>query len=194
MSVLDPPAETPFADFLRSWSDAHVARWLADIRCSVHADAFREHDIRGDILLELDHDTLLREMSISSVGDRLRIVNAVKALRLRCAARTAAPSPNGLHSRQGSHDSNRDHSPSSRGPKRLDNNRPAPLVLPPSASRPDLPRLIREPHATANLVRPLPLPAPPSGSPSGAIRRRSGPRKPSDPAQSRNASAGKSSA
>ncbi|KAF8121956.1 Pkinase-domain-containing protein [Boletus edulis] len=181
--ILDPPSGTSFnAEFLKSWSDTHVAKWLADIRCSVHADTFKGHDIRGDILLELDQDTL-REMSISSVGDRLRILNAVKTLRLKCAARIASPNvslpharnltldgpsnQNGLqasHSRENSRDSNsRDQSPSSRATKRLDNNRPAPLVLAPNSSRPDLPRLIREPYSgdsarAASLIRPLPQP------------------------------------
>lgn len=172
--AMDPPPGTPFPDFLKSWSDAHVAKWLGDIKCSAHADIFKEHDIRGDILLELDHDTL-KEMSISSVGDRLRIINAVKALRLKCASRPAnpphvrshltdaPPKQNGVHSRQGSRDSNaRDQSPSSRAPKRLENNRPAPLVLPPNSSRPDLPRLIREPYSGDSaraVIRPLPQPA-----------------------------------
>ncbi|KAG6370092.1 Pkinase-domain-containing protein [Boletus reticuloceps] len=181
--ILDPPSGTSFnADFLKSWSDTHVAKWLADIRCSVHADTFKGHDIRGDILLELDQDTL-REMSISSVGDRLRILNAVKTLRLKCAPRIASPNvslphprnltldgpskQNGIqasHSRENSRDSNtRDQSPSSRATKRLDNNRPAPLVLAPNSSRPDLPRLIREPYSgdsarAASLIRPLPQP------------------------------------
>ena len=187
--MLEPPSGTPFPDFLKSWSDNHVARWLADIKCSPHADTFREHDIRGDILLELDHHTL-KEMSISSVGDRLRILGAVKSLRLKCAARPArsvsqvrydAPlKQNGVHSREGSRDSNaRDQSPTSRSQKRLDNNRPAPLVLPPNSSRPDLPRLIREPHSgdsasgrAAQPIRPLPQPAngssPASASSNGA--------------------------
>ncbi|KAF8550286.1 Pkinase-domain-containing protein [Imleria badia] len=168
---LEPPPGSLWPGFLRSWSDAHVAKWLADIKCSTYADTFKEHDIRGDILLELDHDTL-KEMSISSVGDRLRIVNAVKALRLKCTTRfaharshsDAPPKQNGVHSREGSRDSlARDQSPSSRGPKRLENNRPAPLVLPPNSSRPDLPRLIREPcsgdSARVAVIRPLPQPA-----------------------------------
>ncbi|KAI9574235.1 Pkinase-domain-containing protein [Boletus coccyginus] len=174
---LEPPNATPFPDFLRSWSDAHVAIWLSNIKCSAHASTFSAHDIRGDILLELDHDTL-KEMSISTVGDRLRIIHAVKLLRLKCArSHNDPPKQNGFHSRDSSRDSNaRDHSPSSRGPKRLDNNRPAPLVLPPNPSRPDLPRLIREPHSgdsarTTPLVRPLPQPANgaspgPNGAPS----------------------------
>lgn len=166
---LDPPPGTPFADFLKSWSDTHVARWLSDIKCPTHADIFKEHDIRGDILLELDYVTL-KEMSISSVGDRLRIINAVKSLRLKCAA---VPILNGTHSRDSSHDSTaRD-----RGTKRLDNNRPAPLVLSPPSSRPDLPRLIRDPYSTDStrqlpLIRPLPQPSnsPPSSTPSATSR------------------------
>ncbi|KAG9318895.1 Pkinase-domain-containing protein [Chiua virens] len=88
-ATLDPPPGTPFPDFLKSWSDIHVAKWLSDIKCTPHVDIFKEHDIRGDILLELDHDTL-KEMSISSVGDRLRILNAVKTLRINQMASMAS--------------------------------------------------------------------------------------------------------
>ncbi|KIJ68913.1 hypothetical protein HYDPIDRAFT_23789 [Hydnomerulius pinastri MD-312] len=195
-NILDPPGGTSFTDYLKAWSDTHVAKWLTDIKCSNHIETFKEHDIRGDVLLELDQDTL-KEMRITSVGDRLRIVNGVKGLRQRCSTRTSSPpvsslsqirtyfnaygetrmleSPreppraNGLHpshSRDTSRDSpTRDPSPSSRAPKRLENNRPAPLVLSPNSGRGDLPRLIREPHSGDSgrnipVIRPLPQPAP----------------------------------
>jgi mitogen-activated protein kinase kinase kinase len=196
--LLDPPNGASFIDYLRTWSDTHVARWLADIKCSAHIETFQVNDIRGDILLELDQD-MLKEMRISSVGDRLRIMTGVKALRTRCSPRTSSPpmtsisqirtyfSPYGetralespreppkvihpSHSRDNSRDSPiREPSPTSRAPKRLENNRPAPLVLSPSSGRGDLPRLIREPHSGDSArhtpaIRPLPQPVSNGGS------------------------------
>ncbi|KAJ7273745.1 hypothetical protein B0H12DRAFT_1090879 [Mycena haematopus] len=153
-SFFDPPPGTAYADFIRTWTDAHVARWLTDIKCANHAPAFRANDIRGDILLELDQTTLM-EMGVSSIGDRLRIINAVKALRQRSAARppstpvienirlarldvspdvTAAAKQDRLES-----------SPTTRlGHRRLESGRPAPLQLNQASGRNDLPRLVRE--------------------------------------------------
>ena len=71
-----------FGDIVSKWTDSQVASWLSNIRCGGHAQTFAAHDIRGDVLLELDQATL-REMGITSIGDRIRILNAVKALRVR---------------------------------------------------------------------------------------------------------------
>jgi len=88
---LELPPGMLYLDFIRSWSDNHVARWLNEIKCGIHAAAFKANDIRGDIVLELDQQ-LLKEMGITSIGDRLRIVNAVKVLRQRSASRTVTAS------------------------------------------------------------------------------------------------------
>ncbi|EIW85155.1 Pkinase-domain-containing protein [Coniophora puteana RWD-64-598 SS2] len=191
-TILDPPHGQPFADYLRTWSDSHVARWLTEIKCSAHTNKFRDNDIRGDVLLEIDQDTL-KEMGIHSVGDRLRIVNGVKALRQRCSSRSTLADPfrarllsdsgrdvpgvngvDGSHSRSSSRDDSRDSSPNSRvNARRLESVRPAPLVLSSNTARNDLPRLIREPgsgdsressRTTPPPIRPLPQPAPSSFS------------------------------
>ncbi|KAG0241960.1 ATP binding [Mortierella sp. GBA43] len=44
---------------------------------------FVEHCVRGTALLELDHYAL-KEMGVASLADRIRIITAVKALRIRC--------------------------------------------------------------------------------------------------------------
>ncbi|KIJ22804.1 hypothetical protein M422DRAFT_276706 [Sphaerobolus stellatus SS14] len=80
---LDPPVGVSFLEFLRTWNDQHVGRWLTDCKCGHHAQTFVNHDIRGDILLDLEQKTL-RDMNISSVGDRIKILNGVKALRTNC--------------------------------------------------------------------------------------------------------------
>ncbi|KAF9265418.1 Pkinase-domain-containing protein [Marasmius fiardii PR-910] len=143
-SLLDPPVGINYRDFIRTWSDSHVARWLTDIKCSIHATTFRQNDIRGDILLELDQITL-QEMGVASIGDRLRILNAVKILRQKCQA-SKSPSTTPV-----------DPSPSSStGTRsaRRPGGRPAPLTLH-ANNKDNLPALVRESPA----IRPLPNPA-----------------------------------
>ncbi|KZT26359.1 Pkinase-domain-containing protein [Neolentinus lepideus HHB14362 ss-1] len=138
---LESPSGTPFSEFIRSWSDAHVARWLTDIKCERHAPTFRENDIRGDVILELDQTTL-KEMGISSIGDRLRITNAVKTLRQKSSSRSSMFVS---HSRGNSVNGSGSYAtfPNSRGSsRRLEAARPAPLQLSGNPTRKDLPQLI----------------------------------------------------
>jgi mitogen-activated protein kinase kinase kinase len=179
----EPPPGMTYQEFLRTWSDNHVARWLADIKCGIHASTFKANDIRGDVLLELDQVTL-KEMGITSIGDRLRIVNAVKALRQKSAVKVATPPPPdqdragagdsraaGLtrepaRSDRPSHD--RSASETSLGSRlaarRLEVGRPAPLQLNSNRGN-DLPRLVRDSQGpdsartNTTSVRPLPHPA-----------------------------------
>ncbi|KAF5365591.1 hypothetical protein D9758_003321 [Tetrapyrgos nigripes] len=157
-SFFDPPPGVSYADFIRSWSDSNVARWLSDIKCANHAATFRENDIRGDILLELDQKTL-QEMGISSIGDRLRILNAVKMLRQRVASKSAGeafkPPRLNMDDVPGvGTEELPDVSPSTR----RRNARPAPLHLQPASTniraeqQPDSARL----KPGSNPIRPLP--------------------------------------
>ncbi|KZT09454.1 Pkinase-domain-containing protein [Laetiporus sulphureus 93-53] len=162
--ALEPPLGMTFAEFLRVWSDAHVARWLADIKCAHHASTFREHDIRGDVLLELDQLTL-KEMGIASVGDRLRILNAVKTLRQRCSSANVALTSIMNYPRASDHartsSMNGDINSARAHSRRLESGRPAPLHLAPAGGSPDLPRIIRDGQDASrhhNGVRPLPQP------------------------------------
>ncbi|KAL5532741.1 STE11 [Sanghuangporus sanghuang] len=97
---LEPPSGVSYADFIASWSDGHVARWLAALdphgKCAAHAGAFRAADIRGSILLDLDQPSL-KEIGVTSIGDRIRILNAVKSLRIRCSAKHAQVNGHGGH-------------------------------------------------------------------------------------------------
>ncbi|KAJ6630840.1 hypothetical protein B0H10DRAFT_1774199 [Mycena sp. CBHHK59/15] len=176
-AFFDPPPGTAYADFIRTWTDSHVARWLTDIKCANHAATFRANDIRGDILLELDQTTL-QEMGVSSIGDRLRIINAVKSLRQRSATRGSA-TPILESMRPPRLDvspeitvitkERTESSPTTRlSSRRLESGRPAPLQLSSSSNRSsDLPRLVREqqPPDSARLnpnhanIRPLPQPS-----------------------------------
>ncbi|TFK55044.1 Pkinase-domain-containing protein [Heliocybe sulcata] len=156
---LEPPSGTSFSEFISSWSDAHVARWLTDVKCERHASTFRANDIRGDVLLELDQSTL-KEMGVSSIGDRLRIINAVKALRHKSSSRASTFVS---HSRDSSINGSGSYatSPNSRHPsRRLEAGRPAPLQLSGNPVPKGLPQLIRDPNPppdSAKSTRPLPF-------------------------------------
>ncbi|TFY74156.1 hypothetical protein EWM64_g9856, partial [Hericium alpestre] len=172
--ICELPSGMKYADYIRTWNDSHVSQWLADIRCGHHTNTFKANDIRGDVLLELDQPTL-KEMGVTSVGDRLRILNGVKALRQKCAKRTDRSSFYGVsqprvlvngqekdtgHKRTGSASS-----PTSRlASRRLDAGRPAPLQLNSAAGQSNLPHLIRDsqniPDSARSIppIRPLPQP------------------------------------
>ncbi|THH17820.1 hypothetical protein EW146_g3073 [Bondarzewia mesenterica] len=173
-SFLDPPIGMKYGDFLRIWNDNHVSQWLSDTKCGHHANTFKANDIRGDVLLELDQNTL-KEMGIASIGDRLRILNAVKTLRQRCSTRSERVSIYGAtHSRMNGESRNMGHqrvgsatSPTSRlALRKLEHGRPPPLQLSSSANQQaNLPHLIRDgqpaPDSASRLnMPPRPLPQP----------------------------------
>lgn len=165
--LFDPPPGVSYSEFIRRWTDSHVARWLADIKCANHAAAFKANDIRGDILLELDQTTL-QEMGVSSIGDRLRILNAVKSLRQKSVVPRPVstigdiPRPTRLQNDISAETS----TPQTRLTARA--GRPAPLLLNNATTQSNLPRIIREqqpdsarinnPNANQQHVRPLPQP------------------------------------
>jgi mitogen-activated protein kinase kinase kinase len=157
---LDPPSGVSYAEHIRGWSDAHVGRWLTEIKCANQITVFKANDIRGDIILELDQTTL-QEMGVSSIGDRLRILNGVKSLRQKAVGR-----PMSSISSAGSHRSsklsveltptelasNLASKPAEPVPavaprvanRRLESGRPTPLQLNSNSGRSDLPRLVRD--------------------------------------------------
>ncbi|CAE6510510.1 unnamed protein product [Rhizoctonia solani] len=168
-TTLEPPPGVSYADFVRGWNDEQVALWLASLGCEHQISTFNENDIRGNVILDLDQHAL-KEMEITSVGDRIKILNAIKSLRQQCS-KGAGPTPrvllnggstsratsqyditntNGVqrstsfrHSANGS-DSSRDDSITaarrSSGGRRLDGGRPPPLNITQSTTR-DLPQL-----------------------------------------------------
>lgn len=168
---LEPPAGMSFADYLKTWSDTQTARWLAECKCSHHAETFKANDIRGDILLELDQATL-KEMGIASIGDRLRMLNAVKSLRHRASNRSPAPtSAPTRHTEPGSSNQPKIDSTTTSRPH---TKRPAPLRLNDTHGQNDLPAIAREQppdSARSNIVpgfRPLPQPGQQSNQSLGA--------------------------
>lgn len=168
---IEPLPGMSYAAFLRTWSDEHVAKWLNDIKCGCHEDTFKANEIRGQVLLDLDHN-ILQEMGIVSIGDRLRIINAIKILRQKVSTK-----PSIDHSSSSSIDLDSKDGQNSRTiNRRLDNVRPAPLQLNANAGRGDLPAIQRDPDSARSVyqqqqqqpsIRPLPMPqqsSPPSNS------------------------------
>ncbi|GAA6057743.1 hypothetical protein JCM3770_001717 [Rhodotorula araucariae] len=71
---------------LPGWDDTAVGLWLAaalpTLPTQTYADIFAANDIRGAVLLEVDQSAL-KEMGIRSVGDRVKICVAIRALRAK---------------------------------------------------------------------------------------------------------------
>ncbi|CAE6488229.1 unnamed protein product [Rhizoctonia solani] len=193
-SILEPPPGVSYADFVRGWSDEQVALWLSSLGCGHQAAIFSENDIRGNVILDLDQHAL-KEMEITSVGDRIKILNAIKSLRQQCS-KGAGPTPrvllnggstsrassqyevtNGVqrsHATNGS-DGNRDDSITaarrSSGGRRLDGGRPPPLNITQSTTR-DLPQLTANtatsPGPSIGATTPRPTTQPQSSQGTGA--------------------------
>lgn len=158
-NLLDPPPGLPYAEFVAQWQDAHIARWLTDNKCAHYIQAFKDNDIRGDIILELDMDTL-KEIGLVSVGDRTRIRNAIKQLRQRCQRPSAGPklllngSPNDVKIASGAglrlngdasntvQEGIEPYQTAARGHRRLESVRPPPIQIENVRPR-DLPRVER---------------------------------------------------
>ncbi|KAF8924396.1 ATP binding [Dissophora ornata] len=83
-----------FYEILRQWDDDGIATWLHDNKMSQYDRLFVEHCVRGAAILELDHYAL-KEMGISLLPDRIRILTAIKALRIRCLVVSPHSNSNG---------------------------------------------------------------------------------------------------
>lgn len=67
-------------DSIMRWTEDNVAEFLHCIKCGEFEDLFRENNINGENVLELDKD-MLGEMGIERIGDRVRLGLAIKKLR-----------------------------------------------------------------------------------------------------------------
>ena len=66
-----------------SWNAAQVASYLAEIGVDKrHCDVFRDQEISGEVLLELDQESIfLKEFDLGPVGRRLRTWHKIKSLQ-----------------------------------------------------------------------------------------------------------------
>ena len=73
---------------VRSWGLSEITAWLQKNKLGQHSSAFVRNDIYGGALLHLDHG-VLKEMGITNVGDRLRLISAIRLLHKQCAMNSA---------------------------------------------------------------------------------------------------------
>lgn len=75
-------AETQMASSLMDYNEEDVHLLFSSLGFPQYEQQIHEHGITGDILQALDHDTL-KEVGVSSVGQRLVILKAVYNLKIR---------------------------------------------------------------------------------------------------------------
>ncbi|KAL1923627.1 uncharacterized protein VTP21DRAFT_8607 [Calcarisporiella thermophila] len=94
-SYLTPPASTESLtlDTVRQWSKERVGTWLHECHLGHHERVFTGNDVNGEVLLEIDN-MFLKEMEIPTVGERVRILTAVRALRRECMMNQHLPQRN----------------------------------------------------------------------------------------------------
>src|SRR5579871_4943491 len=79
------PSPTPSTfkgnvDLVQQWDEATVGDWLKSVNCGKYRQIFASNNINGDALLDCDQN-ILKEVGVNKVGDRIRIMVAVKSLR-----------------------------------------------------------------------------------------------------------------
>jgi mitogen-activated protein kinase kinase kinase len=67
-------------DLVQQWDESMVGEWLKSVNCGKYRQIFASNNINGDALLDCDQN-ILKEVGVTKVGDRIRIMVAVKALR-----------------------------------------------------------------------------------------------------------------
>lgn len=85
------PTESEFSDVdgpessAKNWDEERVCDWLRDNNCGDYEKLFRKNNINGENLFEMDK-SVLQEMGIEKIGDRVRLFLAIKKLRTRAYA------------------------------------------------------------------------------------------------------------
>jgi SAM domain (Sterile alpha motif) len=79
------PSPTPSTfkgnvDLVQQWDEATVGDWLKSVNCGKYRQIFASNNINGDALLDCDQN-ILKEVGVNKVGDRIRIMVAIKSLR-----------------------------------------------------------------------------------------------------------------
>ena len=84
------PTESEFSDIdgpesAKNWGEEQVCDWLRSVKCGDYEKLFRKNNINGENLLEMDK-TVLQEMGIDKIGDRVRLFLGIKKLRTKAYA------------------------------------------------------------------------------------------------------------
>ncbi|KAK5684546.1 ATP binding [Elasticomyces elasticus] len=78
------PPTSPSA--IETWDESRVADWLRTINCAQYIPLFLQNHINGENLLEIDK-TMLKEIGIKKLGDRVRINEKARQMRGRVLRR-----------------------------------------------------------------------------------------------------------
>src|ERR1700730_11154566 len=78
-------------------ADVHIAAWLQRLGLEQYEQAFRENRIEADVLPSLTAEDL-KDLGVTLVGDRRRLLDAITALRTGGSKAMDPPSEAGLHS------------------------------------------------------------------------------------------------
>lgn len=89
--LLRPPNGQTFVGHVKSWGNPEIADFLSLYRCDQYTPLFHRNDIDGKVLLDLDMSSL-KEIGITKIGDRVKLLSGVRELRKR-AARVPPPPP-----------------------------------------------------------------------------------------------------
>ncbi|KAJ2222716.1 ATP binding, partial [Coemansia sp. RSA 518] len=65
------------------WNEHRVCQWVREQGFGKYENAFRENVVTGEALVELDYG-LLKELSVRTVGERVRLNLAIRQLRQQC--------------------------------------------------------------------------------------------------------------
>ncbi len=82
--ILVPSSGQSFSQHLKTWTNSEMAAWLGTFKCAHLAPLFQQNDINGKVVLDLDMASL-KEMGVPKVGERVKILTALKELRKRAA-------------------------------------------------------------------------------------------------------------
>ena len=84
-----PASNVPFHIHLATWSNKEIGNFLTLQRCAHHAQNFEENDITGSVILELGAEEL-KELGVTKVGERVRLLGAIRELKKRNSTSLAA--------------------------------------------------------------------------------------------------------
>ena len=140
-----PPPNLALPQYLKTWGEGEIQQFLSIYKCGHYIDAFKQNDIDGNVLLDLDM-AMLKELGVAKVGERVKLLSGIKDLRRRVSVARSMPKVelrlNGAPTPplddgafMGGGRLRQQQESSSLGNRRLHSNRPAPLDLQPHASR-----------------------------------------------------------
>ncbi|KAI9720508.1 MAG: ATP binding [Chrysothrix sp. TS-e1954] len=94
------PTDSEFSDAysssnetVRGWDERRVADWLRSINAEKYIDLFKANHITGENLMDIDQ-TVLKEIGVKKIGDRVRIGSQAKAFRQQEYRRKRGPNRN----------------------------------------------------------------------------------------------------